>query len=301
MMLRSNNHTLALALFVQFITPKLIVMKRSTLLLLSFVFLTSFSPNQPDTLEVVNNDSFQMGEEIEFKMSIGVFTIGKAKMKVHNTIHNINYRGCYKVEMWGKTSGLIDWVSRVDDNWGAYIDTLSLVPHISYRKIKEGNYRKNELVKFDHTTNNIEVKEVDDDTGKFKEPMYYASPLDNVRSMISGFMYLRTIDFDSMTVGDTLTMAGFFEDMFYDLDIIYEGKGKVKTKAGRFNAIKLVPIVPDNKLFDGENSITAWISDDKNKLPLKVEADMFIGSAGIEIIKYNGVKNPINFYKKGEE
>jgi hypothetical protein len=115
---------------------------------------------------------------------------------------------------------------------------------------------------------------------------------------MSWMMYLRTVDFDAMTVGDTLTMSGFFEDEFYDLDIIYKGKGKVKTKAGKFNAIKLVPVVPNNKLFDGENSVTAWISDDKNRLPLKVEADMFIGSAGVEIIKYKGVKNPINFYKK---
>jgi len=298
MMWQSKNYTLALALINQFITPKLIVMKRSIILIGGVIILTSFSTSQPDTLDIVNNESFQTGEEIEFKMSFGVFTIGKAKMKIHPTIHNVNYRGCYKVDIWGKTSGMVDWVSRVDDNWGAYVDTLSLVPHISYRKIKEGSYRKNELVKFDHTTNNIEVKTVDKETGKFKEPMYYASPMENVRSMISGMMYLRTVDFEAMAVGDTLTMSGFFEDEFYDLDIIYKGKGKVKTKAGKFNAIKLVPIVPNNKLFDGENSVTAWISDDKNRLPLKVEADMFIGNAGVEIINYKGVKNPLNFYKK---
>ncbi len=289
--------TLALALCIQYITPKLIVMKRSTILLLAIALLASFSPSQLDTLEVVNNESFEAGEEIEFKMSFGIITIGKAKMKIHKKIRKVNYRGCYKVEIWGKTSGMVDWVARVDDNWGAYIDTMSLVPHITYRKIKEGNYRKNEIVKFDHTTNNIEVKEVDDDTGKFKEPLYYASPVQNVRSMISGFMYLRTLDYSNMSLGDTLTMSGFFEDEFYDLDILYEGKGKVNTKAGRFNAIKLVPIVPDNKLFDGENSVTLWISDDKNRLPLKIEADMFIGSVGAEIISYKGVKNPINFYE----
>ena len=296
--MKSLKNTLALALFIQFITPKFIIMKRSIILAVGIVLLASFSSSKLDSLEVVNNESFDAGEEIEFKMNFGIFTIGKAKIKIHKTIHNVNYRGCYKVDIWGKTSGMVDWVARVDDNWGAYVDTTYLVPHIAYRKIKEGNYRKNELVKFDHVTKNIEVKVVDKETGKFKEPLYYASPIENVRSMISGVMYLRTIDFNKKSIGDKITMSGFFEDTFYDLDILYQGKGKVKTKAGKFNAIKLVPIVPDNKLFDGENSITFWISDDKNRLPLKVEADMFIGKAKVEIINYKGVKNPINFYKK---
>ena len=273
-------------------------MKRGILIISLVILLTAFqSANDNSEFISVKNTSFGLGEELEFKMSFGIFAIGKGLMKIHPTIHNINYRGCYKVDIYGKTSGMVDWVAKVDDNWGAYVDTAAMVPHIEYRKIKEGGYRKNEVVKFDHTTNNIEVKVVNNDTGKFKEPMYYAAPND-VRSMLSGFLYLRTIDFDNMNVGDTLTISGFFEDSFYDLNIIYSGKDQLKTKAGKFNAIKLVPIVPDNKLFDGENSVTAWISDDKNRLPLKVEADMFIGNAGVELINYDGVKNPVNNYDK---
>jgi hypothetical protein len=41
--------------------------------------------------------------------------------------------------------------------------------------------------------------------------------------------------------------------------------------------------MPDNKLFDGENSITCWISDDGNHIPVKIQAKMFIGSTGIEL------------------
>jgi hypothetical protein len=52
--------------------------------------------------------------------------------------------------------------------------------------------------------------------------------------------------------------------------------------------------MPDNKLFAGENSITTWFSDDKNRIPLKVSANMFIGSAGVELISYKGLRNPVN-------
>ncbi|MDH5365930.1 MAG: DUF3108 domain-containing protein [Cyclobacteriaceae bacterium] len=272
-------------------------MMKKTLIYIMLILV--FSAFQSATHEAeyipVNNDSFGLGEEVVYKMNFGVFTVGKGKIKIHPTIHNVNYRGCYRIDIWGKTSGMVDWLAQVDDNWGAYVDTAALVPHIEYRRLKEGNYRRNEIVKFDHSTDNIEVKLVDKNTGKFKEPMYYAAP-DNVRSILSGLLYMRSLSLDTVNVGDTLNIDGFFEDSFYDMDIIYDGKGKLKTKAGNFNAIKLVPVVPDNKIFNGENSITAWFSDDKNRIPLKVEADMFIGSAGVEIISFKGLRNPVNAY-----
>ena len=57
------------------------------------------------------------------------------------------------------------------------------------------------------------------------------------------------------------------------------------------------PVMPKNKVFDGENSVTAWFSDDKNRIPVKINASMFIGSAGVELTGYSGLKNPLNLVK----
>ena len=108
---------------------------------------------------------------------------------------------------------------------------------------------------------------------------------------------MRTIDFTKMSEGDIFTVKGFFEDTFYELDVKYMGKDVIKTKAGKFNALKLIPIMPNNELFDGEDSIAAWISDDENKIPLKVEAKMFIGNTGIELSGYKNVKNELSRIK----
>jgi hypothetical protein len=108
---------------------------------------------------------------------------------------------------------------------------------------------------------------------------------------------MRTQDFSKVKVNDTIVVKGFFEDTLYELKILYKGKETVKTKAGKFNAIVLKPLMPDNKMFSGENSITAWFSDDKNRIPIKVSANMFIGSAGVELTSYKGLRNPINRIK----
>ena len=100
---------------------------------------------------------------------------------------------------------------------------------------------------------------------------------------------MRTIDISSKVKGDTIKIKGFVADTFYDLAVIHSGKEVLKTKAGKFNTIKLRPVMPENSIFDGEDSLAAWISDDENKIPIKVEAEMFIGSAGVELTSFQNL------------
>lgn len=270
-------------------------MIKKSLILVGIVALASsfLLINDSANYVYVPQDSFGKGEVLEYKMNYGIFTVGKGMTKINDQLHRINYRDCYKVDVYAKTSGMIDWIAQVDDHWGSYVDTAALVPHIFFRNIKEGRYRKNEITRFDHNTNNIEVKSVDQKNGGFKEPMYYQAP-DNVRDMMAGFLYLRAFDFDTIATGEKFMISGFIEDTFYDLEITYAGMEELKTKVGKILCYKLIPKMPDNKLFDGENSITAYISADENKIPVRVDANMFIGTAYVELISYNGLKNPLN-------
>lgn len=259
--------------------------------LLAFV-LCSFHTEKGAEYAVVRNESFQRGEVINFKMTYGFFTVGKGSARIHPEYHKLNNRHCFKVDVEGKTVGMVDWVADVDDRWGAYIDTAALVPHQFYRRIREGRYKKDEWTNFDHTKRKIEVKATGRD-GKMREPKYYDAP-SNVRDMIGGFLYLRVMDFSKLKPKDTVTVTGFFEDEFYRLNIIYQGKETIKLKVGKVRALVFTPVMPKNKVFEGEDSIVAYFSDDKNRIPLKIDAKMFIGSAGVELVSYSGLKNPLN-------
>jgi len=270
-------------------------MKYSWVAILPVFFLMAFV--QQDTVVLpVANESFQRGEVLEFKMFYSFFTVGRGYAKIHPNYFKMNERDCFKVDVYGRTVGMVDWVADVDDHWGSYVDTVSLMPYQFYRRIREGNYKRDEWTNFEHEKNRIEVKVLDNKTGKLKDPKYFDTQ-GPVRDMIAGFLYLRTLDLSNTKVKDTLSITGFFEDTFYNLRVLYMGKDVVKTKAGKFRAIKLIPIMPDNKVFDGENSVTAWFSDDANRIPIKINADMFIGSAGVELTKYSGLKNSPSLVK----
>jgi hypothetical protein len=273
-------------------------MTRTLSWFLLFVGLAGFGDGgRNDVYLPVHNESFSRGEKLHYKMTYGIFTIGKGLAMIHPNYFRVNDRDCFKVDVYGKTVGMVDWVAEVNDQWGAYIDTAALVPHMFYRKIREGRYRKDEQTIFDHEHNKISVKVADKKTGKFKEPKVYDAPA-HVRDMIGGFLYLRIMDFSNLAVNDTIVVKGFFEDEFYALKIVYKGKKTIKTRLGKIRTLVFKPVMPKNQLFDGENSITAYFSDDKNRVPVKIDAEMFIGSAGVELTDYSGLRNPLNIVSR---
>ncbi len=257
------------------------------------LFLLSGFLKEDRVYPPVKNESFMRGEVINFKMTYGFINVGKGSVNIDSRYHKINNRDCFKIDVYGRTVGIVDWVADVDDRWGAYIDTAALVPHQFYRFIREGKYRKDEWTNFDHINRKIEVKTLDKKTGKLKEPNYFDAPA-QVRDMVAGFLYLRNMDLSRIKIGDTISVKGFFEDEFYNFKIVYRGKETIKVKAGKIRTIVFKPVMPKNKVFDGENSVTAWFSDDKNRIPVKIDANMFIGSAGVELTDYSNLKNPLN-------
>lgn len=253
-----------------------------------------YKEKQGDDFPDIGPKPFELGEHIQYKIYFGFFTIGKGEFKVSKSAFRINGRPSYKIDVKAKTTGVIDWLAKVDDHWGGYIDTASLNPHRAYRIIKEGKYRKNEVVNYDHKSQMLEVKSMGKNDKDFKEPMYYQFP-QQIKDLISGFAFFRTIDFDKLQPRDVITIPAFFEDTFYDLKVRYIGRETIKTDIGYIRAIKVSPVMPENKVFEGEDSILAWFSDDKNKIPLKIDAELYIGSGGLEITSFRNVKYPINF------
>jgi hypothetical protein len=200
----------------------------------------------------------------------------------------------------GKTAGFGGALVSVEDTWRTYIDTAAFVSHRFYRHLEEGDYRREEVTDFTPLTNSAVMKFEDynakdpstkpHNKGKksFKTPDY-------AQDIVSGYYYLRTVDFSKYNVGDVIKVAGVIEDATYNLQIRYKGKEEVKTKFGRVMAHKLVPIMPANQMFSGENSIRFWVSDDKNRVPVRVEADMFIGKVVCEIRDYSNLRYKMNF------
>jgi len=237
---------------------------------------------------VVNN-SFGAGERLVYKVHYGIINAAEATVEVSPSVYKVNDRPCYRVNVQGRTIGAFDLVTRIRDTWRSYIDTSAILPQKFYVNIQEGGYRKEENITFNHMANTVRAEERTE-KDVIKVP-------DNVHDIISGYYFLRTVDFSRIGLGQTVEVPAFFDDKVYNMKVRYRGRETVKTRFGRIQALVLNPILPENKLFKGEDAIRIWVSDDNNKVPVKVEVELWVGSLEMDLRQHQGLRHELKFFK----
>jgi hypothetical protein len=254
---------------------------------LLFILSGFFIPSDKGVAYRYIKHNLSRGEVIEYRVHYGLINAGEATMEISDKLFRVNDRVCYKINVFGRSTGMFDMMLKIRDNWGTYLDTAAVVPHKFYRQIEEGKYRKHEVTEFDHAHKKAFVQTYNYKESKWRDKKEF-STLDNIQDLVSGYYFLRTIDFSKVKEGDILRMDVFFEDEMYDFKVRYLGIETLKTKIGKKEALVLSPIMPKNGLFDGENSIKVWLTNDPDKIPLKIKASMFVGAVEIDIKGYKG-------------
>lgn len=266
--------------------PTLKSMKTFALLLFSLV---------TSAQEILQDKPVSAGEELEFKLSYGWFTIGKGSFKISDQYINKQGKECLEITVEGGTAGFAGVFSRVDDKWGAIIDKDSFLPYYSYRDLSEGNNDLLEKTFFDYDSMQVRVESTSTKDTAPRDPEFFDLEKNNVFDLMGGLMYARSIDYKKLNKGDKIRLDAFFDEKFYDFEMVYHGVEMIKTKVGEINCFKVVPVLEENSVFKGENAVTFWVSADANRLPLKVEADMNFGRAFCELTSYKNVKSGIDF------
>ena len=266
-------------------TDKSRFLRPSFWVILAFSLIFVGSSEKQFKYRVVKQDCLSAGERMEYRVHYGFINAGEAVMTTDKKIHKVNNRSCYKVDVFGRTTGLFDMITTVRDNWGTYIDTSAVVSQMFYQSIKEGKYLKKEVIQFDQKNHIAVVNRLDkkDSTLIRKDSI---PTLPNMQDLVSGYYHMRTFNYDTMKEGQIFTVSGFFDDTTYHINVRFLGREKLKTKIGEFDSFLMSPIMPKNSFFRGQNPIKAWISNDKRRIPLKVKAELLIGSVEIDIRSY---------------
>ncbi len=268
-------------------------MNRRCFSLLFFIFISStlFSQqNSKTNASLVNysskvRDAFKAGEWFKFKVYYGIFNACYATLELNEEEYN-GYK-TFHAKGVGRTSGLTRFFFKIDDYYDSYFLSDVIKPVHFIRNISEGNYKKH--ITIDFSDNIASVTNIIKGTqNKFK-----VNP--NAQDLMSCFYFLRNhFDIDKMTVGDTATVDMFFDDSNYEFEFKYLGKEKIKTKFGNVMALKFRPFVVSGRVFRSSESITLWISSDENKIPLKLKANLRVGSITVELDEFKGLKNPFD-------
>lgn len=94
--------------------------------------------------------------------------------------------------------------------------------------------------------------------------------------MLSSFFYLRTLDFDNMSVGQDVVVNIFSGSKKERLKITYKGKKNVSLN-GRSYPAYYINFTFTRKGVESSQPISGWISTDGQRIPLKVEGSLPVG------------------------
>jgi hypothetical protein len=88
-------------------------------------------------------------------------------------------------------------------------------------------------------------------------------------------------------------MTMFLDDEVHDIYIRYMGKEVVKTRYGRYNAIKFKPMLIKGTIFEGGELMSVWVSDDQNHIPLRIESPITVGSVKVDMMGFQNLRYPL--------
>jgi hypothetical protein len=254
-------------------------MKTLTLIFSIFAIgLTGFAQELP----LKKEPAFQEGEVLSYKLKYGLFTAAEATIKVLGSDLKFDNKPTYRLVVDAQTSGTFDIFYKIRDHYDSYIDRTDLTPYFYQENIREASYRRTDKARF-----NQDGKKVVATKGTF------STPTTQTFDLVSAYYFARSLDVSKLKIGDKFKLNYFLQDEISALEIEYVGKETIKSKLGNIRCLKFSPSIKPGRIFRKDSKLYLWITDDGNRVPVKAEVEILVGSVTLEIKSAEGLKYPI--------
>lgn len=252
------------------------------------IFLLGFgalSSSGQKALRTVENKAFRAGEKLKFRIHYGFIDAGTATMEVKSEMKSVGGRPCYHIVGTGETVGAFDWFFKVRDRYESIVDSQAIIPWLFFRRVNEGGYTVNQNVSFNHYTDSAKSEKKTISIPEYSQ------------DLLSAFYFSRTFDATHVKPGDIYPIPGYLDDYTLPLDVKFIGRDVIKTKVGAIRCMAFRPMLQEGRVFKENEDMTVWVSDDNNHIPVRVQAEVLVGSIKMDLISYENLAGPLSIVK----
>lgn len=219
------------------------------------------------------------GENLKYGLYYSFIRAGTAYIKTRG-LTEINGRNAFLIQTTAFSASVIDAFFKVRDVNYSWLDAENFFSLGYSQSVREGNYKRDEWLTFDYD-NNLYYGEV----RKKESPRAISGELqDPVLDMLSSLYFVRA---QPLTLGKDIVFDIVNREKQYPLLVKVLKKEAVKTAAGKFNCIVVEPQFRGEGIFVSKGkSLKVWLTDDPYKMPVKMKAEVFIGSVSAELLEY---------------
>jgi hypothetical protein len=248
----------------------------------SLIFFSFLSVNGQNVPKPFCNGAFSFGEKITYKVRYSLYvniSVGEVNFEVMGSAEDIGGNQCYHIVGTGKTYRFYDAFFKINDKYESFVETADLLPLVSFRDVNEGGYKFNEAAVFNNKKNTV----------KTKKSLKKVPP--SSMDVLTCIYYSRTFDYDKAVPDQIFYLNAFIDDSVYRVGVKYEGKVTIKTEAGKFRCLKLIPILITDRIFKSKEGMVLYVTDDANHIPVRVESGISVGAIRADLAHYEGLKN----------
>ena len=236
----------------------------------------------------IDNTTFVKGEFIKLRIHYGPITAGFATLEVMPETKKIRGKNCLHIVGKGYTIPTFDVFYKVRDQYETYMDENTLLSMRFNRHIREGKFESYTETHFDQDKQKARY------INPKKREIFYDVPV-GIQDVISAFYYARAkYNHTQLKIGDRISLRNFIDRKTVALEAELLDREIIKIDGKKYKALKMSLLIEEAGMITDGSKIEFWISDDANKIPLRIESDLAIGSLKADLIETQNLLNPFD-------
>lgn len=240
--------------------------------------------NQIPAVNLQKEEAFKTGEILKYRIHYGFVNAGRATLEVKGTTLHNGHK-VYHMIGKGRTTGMTDLFFSVRDQYETYIDPTLWTPRKFVRDVKEGGFEIKRNIEF-----SPEKSEAVDKLNKIDSTYVLPSGIQDIFSM---FYLARSVQVEKWTKGDVFTFPVFLDHEVYPMQFEYLGEETIDSDIGDINCLAFRPSVQDGRVFKDKEGMILWVSNDKNRIPVRIESELSVGSIKVDLTDAKNLKHPL--------
>ncbi len=247
----------------------------------------------------VEQKVFRAGERLTYKAYFNWNFIWLEAADVEFSVSQPPDKRAYDLTSIGTSLPKYDWLYKVRDTFRSQIDKETLQPYFYHRNTREGGYRVNNKYRFNYNDSTVYTNTNNSEFGSAIDTLTFPGCTFDV---LSAIYYTRSLSFEKMEPGDKLPITFLIDNEFFDLYIRYLGKETITTRTDDiYRCVKFNILLVEGTIFKGGEDMTVWATDDRNHMPVLVEAKIVLGKVKAYLTGYQNIKYPMSAWLGKED
>lgn len=189
---------------------------------------------------------------------------------VHNSLKSFNFTSESKTkENW-------KWLYEVSSSYDVISSQTTLKPAQYNQSTKYGGHQRTYNYSFKKDSIHLAIA---------KDEEIISKTIRNdslIFDGLSAIYYARTIEFNKLNSGDSIEINILHGDELLNQKIVFEGIVDLKNDEDEvFECFKFSSLIKNNSIISDKQPAQVWVTTDKERLPLKISAEIIVGSVNI--------------------